>query len=646
MLCSPLKLKGTRRFPMTTFRCKKEVITLLAMACCTGLSSAFATDETLEEIIVSGVKDPRSGSLISGSASRLVSPANSAAPLLSVGELVGRLPGAASNGQGGLFQSYSLRGFGRSRIRTEISGVPIISDRRAGNSLSFLPHTFIETIRADMGPASSLYGSGAMGGVLSASLREPEQTALHLQLGSAGNSRGFGFETRLTNQTAITASLKSANNSRAADNEPLNTGFRQSALYARNTQTIGDLLINAEVIAGLGRDLGKSSSRFPANRISTYPHDEHVIINLRAMNQRGMFAQAYVHDQDWASRTDRIGDRQNLSSYQSQTYGALFSHQYSDETSENRWGIELTTRTNVDIAELERPLQGEATLIGLVNSGNERVSGVFADRMWFFSNTSLRAGTRLDRSQVSNEGSSRTETKLNGQVQIDTRLPNDWLIAGELGTAYRLPTLSELHFSGQTPRGTIRGNSLLAPEETIGSQVTLSRQSDNLEFELSVFYNRVENYIERMRAEDGSLTYQNLRSGRIWGFDGEVSLGGTNQIKQRIKWQWQRGKADNGEFLDDLPPPEVSYTGTWHSVYFYVAVDLAYRFKRSDHGPSEVPLGSSFIGGARITWDLSPHWSASLAVSNGFDRTYRVSADEDAPLANKRAAHLTLRWTP
>ena len=96
MLCSPLKLKGTRRFPMTTFRCKKEVITLLAMACCTGLSSAFATDETLEEIIVSGVKDPRSGALISGSASRLVSPANSAAPLLSVGELVGRLPGAAS----------------------------------------------------------------------------------------------------------------------------------------------------------------------------------------------------------------------------------------------------------------------------------------------------------------------------------------------------------------------------------------------------------------------------------------------------------------------------------------------------------------------------------------------------------------------
>ena len=540
---------------MTTFRCNKKVIPKLTLviACFIGLSTALAADEALEEIIVSGVKDPRSGSLISSGSSRLVSPTDLVAPAFSTGQLVARLAGAASNGQGGLFQSYSLRGFSRSRIRTEISGVPIISDRRAGNSLSFLPETFIENVRADMGPASSLYGSGAMGGVLSASLREPEQTALNVQLGSAGKYRGFWLETRLNDQTTIAGSFKSASNSRAANNEQLNTGFRQSALYARNTHTVGELLISSEVIASLGRDLGKSSKRFPADRISTYPHDEHLIINLRATNQRGLFAQAYVHDQDWASRTERIGDRQNVSRYQSQTYGALVSHQHTDETSTNRWGIELTARTNVDIAEIETPLDGDATAVGLVNGGNERVSGVFADRMLFLGDTTLRVGGRLDRSQVSNDGSSRSETKLNGQVQIDTKLPVDWLLAAELGTAYRLPTLSELYFSGETPRGTVQGNSLLAPEETIGSQVTLSRQSDNLVFELSSFYNRVEDYIERVRADDGSLTYQNLRSGRIWGFDGQLSIESAHQIKHRIAWQWQRGEADDGEFLNDLP---------------------------------------------------------------------------------------------
>ena len=177
---------------MTALRSHQKAIRGLTVviATCALASAVYGAEQTLEEIIVSGVKDPRHGSLIRSSASKILSPGDVVGPIISVGEMVGRLPGAASNGQGGVFQSYSLRGFSRSRIRTEISGVPIISDRRAGNSLSFIPELFIETIRADMGPASSLYGSGAMGGVLSLSLREPEQTALNLSLGSAGSHSG------------------------------------------------------------------------------------------------------------------------------------------------------------------------------------------------------------------------------------------------------------------------------------------------------------------------------------------------------------------------------------------------------------------------------------------------------------------------
>lgn len=633
---------------MTLFLSKIKAIlerTLLTVACAVS-SVAYAADSELEEVIVSGVSDPRRGSLTFSGSNRTLSPGDVAAPAISTGEMVGLLPGAASNGQGGLFQSYSLRGFSRSRIRTEISGVPLISDRRAGNSLSFLPEAFIESIRADMGPASSLYGSGAMGGVLSASLREPEHTALNLALGSAGNYRGLGLETRLNDQTAMAASFRAADSSRASNNQSLNTGFRQSAIYVRNTKSLGELLLNSEVIAGFGTDIGKSTSRFPAERNSIYPHDDHIIFNLRATNRNGWFAQAYVHDQDWASRTERIGNRQNTSRYQSQSYGALLSHRQSDEVGQKRWGIELTARTNVDITETEQPLAGNSTLIGLVSNGSERVSGVFADRLWFLSDTTLRLGGRLDQSHVGNEGASRSKTNLNGQVQIETRLVNDWVVAAELGTAYRLPTLSELYFSGETPRGAVQGNPLLVPEETIGSQITLSNQSAELHFELSGFYNRVENYIERVRAGDGSFTYRNLRSGKVWGLDGLVSFQGANRIAHRINWQWQHGEADTGEFLDDLPPPRVSYTGTWRTDDWVVAVELGYRFKRDDRGPGEMPLGSALIGGARVQRDMGPHWSASLSMSNGFDQTYRTSADDNAPLANERAVHLTLRWTP
>ena len=62
----------------------------------------------------------------------------------SFADIVSTSPGVSLNAQGGQFQTYSLRGYSRSRVRTEIDGVAILTDRRAGNSISFLPSSFID----------------------------------------------------------------------------------------------------------------------------------------------------------------------------------------------------------------------------------------------------------------------------------------------------------------------------------------------------------------------------------------------------------------------------------------------------------------------------------------------------------------------
>ena len=88
-------------------------------------------------------------------------------PGRTVADWIASLPGVTLNGQGGLLQGYSVRGFSRWRIRTEVVGVPIITDRRAGNSVSFLPPDLLAGTTVQRGPGSSLYGSGAMGAVIS-----------------------------------------------------------------------------------------------------------------------------------------------------------------------------------------------------------------------------------------------------------------------------------------------------------------------------------------------------------------------------------------------------------------------------------------------------------------------------------------------
>jgi len=86
-----------------------------------------------------------------------------------VADIIQQTAGISLNGQGGLFQSYNIRGFSRARIKTEVNGIPIISDRRAGNAISFLPAALINGVDIKKGPSSTLYGSDAIGGVVSIS---------------------------------------------------------------------------------------------------------------------------------------------------------------------------------------------------------------------------------------------------------------------------------------------------------------------------------------------------------------------------------------------------------------------------------------------------------------------------------------------
>jgi iron complex outermembrane receptor protein len=87
-------------------------------------------------------------------------------PPNNIRELISRIPGVDANGQGGDFQTFSIRGVSRQRIQTRIGDAPIISERRAGASVSFVDPTLLDSAEVVRGPASTLFGSGALGGAV------------------------------------------------------------------------------------------------------------------------------------------------------------------------------------------------------------------------------------------------------------------------------------------------------------------------------------------------------------------------------------------------------------------------------------------------------------------------------------------------
>ena len=614
-------------------------LTLLSM------SVAAADSAQLEEVLVSGVADPRMGSLLTSTDIRTTSVEEQITLPLFTGSLADALPGVSSNGQGGLFQSYSMRGFSRWRIRTEISGVPILTDRRAGNSLSFLPPELIETIQVNMGPASSLYGSGAMGGVMNVSLLNPTETSVSVSGSSMGNAREISLKTPVNESTSVVGSIREASNGKSGGGMPLNTRFEQSAFYLRNKSFVNDTEVSTEVLVSNGDDIGKSSALFPNTRATHYPHDTHRLLNFRATTPNNWFLQTYAHQQDWASVTLRDSGLKNTSDYSSMTIGGLLSRTSQSDQSTQRYGLDVTRRYGVDITETTAQSDAEIASRDVVNDGTEWTAGLFWERTWYLDGLSLQGGFRADRAEAQVAASATNHSDINLQLKANWQPNSAWDLTLELGSAYRLPTLSELYFEGETPRGRLVGNDALQSEETVGAQLTLLYDVGDTVFEMTASANRVDRYIERIFVSDGLESYRNLKSGDLWGIDGQI-MRRDNNIEHTLSWQWHHGESSTGETIADLPPPSIRYATSWRRSRYALGMDLRYRFSRNRSGPGEIALSSAAILGVSAEWMINPKWTVKTSVTNGLKKDYRTSATLQAPFDMGRAINVKIDWRP
>ena len=619
--------------------CSALTLTLSSM------SVAAADSAQLEEVLVSGVVDPRMGSLLTSTEIRTTSVEEQVTLPLSAGSLVDSLPGVSLNGQGGLFQSYSMRGFSRWRIRTEISGVPILTDRRAGNSLSFLPPELMDTIQVNMGPASSLYGSGAMGGVMNVSLLNPTETSVSVNASSMGSAREISLKTPLNEDTSLVGSMREASNGKSGDGTPLNTGFEQSAFYVRNKFFVNDTEVSTEVLVSNGDDIGKSSALFPNTRATHYPHDNHRLLNFRATTPNNWFLQTYAHQQDWASVTLRDSGIKNTSDYSSMTIGGLLSRTSQSDQSTQRYGLDVTRRYGVDITETAAESESELASRNVVNDGTEWTAGLFWERTWYLNGLSLQGGLRADRARAQAASSTTNQSDINLQLKANWQLTSAWGLTLELGSAYRLPTLSELYFEGETPRGRLMGNDALKSEETVGAQLTLLYDVGDTAFEMTASANRVDRYIERISLSDGLESYRNLESGDLWGIDGQIQRQ-DNNLEHTLSWQWQHGESSTGETIADLPPPSVRYATSWQHSGVALGMDFRYRFSRNRSGTGEIALGSAAILGVSAKWMINPEWTVKTSITNGLNKNYRTSATQQAPFDMGRAINVIIDWRP
>ncbi|MEO1369534.1 MAG: TonB-dependent receptor plug domain-containing protein, partial [Acidobacteriota bacterium] len=243
-------------------------------------------------------------------------------------ELVEGVAGVAENGQPGLFQVYSIRGVSRHRVLTLVSGMQITGERRAGVATSFIDPLLMGAVDVLRGPASTYYGSGALGGVVQIFPRRFEGLTVQTGWEEFGDQTYFAVGTG-GKDWSVAAVRRDAEDDEVSDGTLQNTNFTQISAAIEKTWQRGDLLWELSILPSRGDDIGKPNLRFPETRIVNYPSEEHLLVKLGVASTQEWSAHVFIHPNSLETETVRPANRINLVENNAFDLGANFQRQWT-----------------------------------------------------------------------------------------------------------------------------------------------------------------------------------------------------------------------------------------------------------------------------------------------------------------------------
>jgi iron complex outermembrane receptor protein len=632
---------------------------------------------------------------------------------LHVNDILVQSPSVTLNGQGGQIQNINIRGFSRWRIQSLIDGVPVISDRRAGSSIGFVPPSLIDSVQVSTGGTSTYLGSGAIGGAVNLMFADRLKPTLRIGYDTNQSMQAYQFAGG-GDTTDFMLSHRTANNGSDAKGNSLFDQFTQSTLFLRynptspvnfkhstgaNKKASKNPVTSAWTLFSNNSDIGKSSSDFPQRRITEYPTNKHWIGKIQFefnTTNTDIDADIWWHTSSLDTETLRPAQRINESNSDASDFGGSirgntlgsYTPSFLNEWNVD-WQIQVRGRENVAINETEFAIDevysqselqpdpqkqpgNHGTLVfkrQTLNASEYNIAGLL-DASRTLDNTTYAFGARVDwqhqrnqnhnqpdnqssiqslgqslgqsGDQSSEQSSNAYATNLSGFVGIKHAVNRHLYSSVHLSTAFRNPSLVERFFSGETPRGSVLGNSGLRTEQATNIQGGLyfkkKAKANAVSAAVEVFHQRISNYIERRSIDENTITYRNLNSAVIRGITYALSWEPLN-----TSWRFNTagalisGKDASGTRIADIPPrhAEVSAQYTYDDATLFGT--LRYRASKTDIGDGERTLPDVYTLDVGANFSLSNNLSVALSVRNATNQHYYTTADDRAAFAQGKS---------
>lgn len=579
---------------------------------------ASAHADTLPEfvgdtIVVTPTRSPQNASQVIADVTVITASQIAESGQTTLVEMLQAQPGIELKQSGGAGSSASVfvRGGNGNQVLVLVDGLRVSSATLGTTALQNISLDQVERIEILRGSASSLYGSGAVSGVIQVFTKQGQ--------GAPKPSLSFGAGTY--NQ------------------------FKAAAGY-------GGVIDDTRFYLGAGYETNNGFSATNPTNFSYVPDDDgyrnaNASINIEQQlsdaNQIG-FKTLYnrgrveydagvigVNDRLWQTvATLAVYSKNRLApNWQSQlTLGVGLDDQVADDaygnakyrtaTNQFQWQNDFRLSAGQLSATLEYNRQSVDSTVAFSEDSRNVKSGQLAYQLSAGAHN-LFASARYD--DYSDFGGQTT-----GNLGYGYTLGGGWRVAGSLGTSFKAPTFNDMYYPSSP---FYVGNPNLRPEQGTSSELNLAWQDGPHQFKAVAYYNKVKDLIVYEFP-----TMQNVSSARLEGleFTGQTRLGDI-RLKASL----------------DLARPEDETTGNTlvYRARQYGNLEAGYDFGNLNLVAQVIASGMRYtnaantasLGGYAVvnlwgTYPLSPEWNVLGRLNNLLDKTYSLDRGYNMPGIN------------
>lgn len=530
-----------------------------------------------------------------------------------------------------------------------MDGVRIVSDRRVGSSISFINPESISYIDIVKSPSSVVYGSDAIGGVINIKTKNKVEgdfdNLIRTSLGNEKISTGFSkFIQKGDYSYFFDIQYSEKRDYFSPDGKVLNSGYKSTWLksgvsYVKNSRELKLTLINS-----LSKDVGKPDRLNDPDKYTYNPTDESSYFLINYIDN-DIFKNSQFQVEMALNPTEYL--LKNVNNYNksvdfSKTTSDNYTFNSSIKTKINnifsyQYGFQYFFRRNLDIFN-ETKVENLRESFYPLNNGKRDDVSLYATLKIDYKHNLIIGGLRyskIDLSAISNNSFKKMEKEAYSYfLAYSRKLDDQFSIYGNTSKAFRVPSLSELFYTGISGRKYIIGNESLLPEKSQNIDVGLKWESDKTFVKLGLFRNNVSHLIERYEVDDGIYTFSNVDKGEIQGIEINSELVFNYKVKLYLNYRNYTGKSTiNNEPLNDIPSKNATFGMRVNIDKGYLLFESTKSFYKNDPGPSEVENDKYNLVNISGTHFYSEKLFFSFRLNNLFNRSYFQNADPDSPLS-------------